>query len=150
MGLDSAGLRVNRLFPPISHAHTPCVVILTLASFRNAQILREDGSNLKALYRRGLAFEKTNDLQRAAKDLAAAAAVSPSDAAVTQAHQRIKVRCLREKGRGVEREKRRERNGGRETGKGERKADDRGGEWVMGCGACVLHARESKCCYLHV
>ncbi|CAI5487698.1 unnamed protein product [Closterium sp. Naga37s-1] len=43
------------------------------------QVISEDGSNLKALYRRGLAYKELGQLKEAAADLSTAAQISPDD-----------------------------------------------------------------------
>ncbi|CAI6002766.1 unnamed protein product [Closterium sp. NIES-64] len=43
------------------------------------QVISEDGSNLKALYRRGLAYKELGQLKEAAADLSKAAQISPDD-----------------------------------------------------------------------
>ncbi|CAI7753494.1 unnamed protein product [Closterium sp. NIES-53] len=43
------------------------------------QVISEDGSSLKALYRRGLAYKELGQLKEAVADLSKAAQISPDD-----------------------------------------------------------------------
>ena len=63
----------------------------------SCQVLEEDASNVKALYRRGCAYEKMSKKASAEKDLQAAHNISPDDTAIKAALARVKV-CVCGKG----------------------------------------------------